>query len=149
MELKVPPLLVMLIAAALIYGLSMLFELTLFSTVVLLPLSGITFCCGLLFLFGGVLQFRSQKTTLNPLKPDASTLVTSGIYRVTRNPMYVGMLLLLLAWAIYLNKLAAFVILPLFVFYLTRYQIIPEEAFLKNKFGGDYEQFMQRTRRWL
>ena len=97
-----------------------------------------------------VLGFRRAKTTVNPLKPEASTaLVTGGIYRWTRNPMYLAMLLLLLAWACIVSNWAALAMLPLFVAYLNRFQIGPEERALQARFGAEFESYRRKVRRWL
>jgi len=97
-----------------------------------------------------VFGFHRAKTTVNPLKPEASTaLVTGGIYRWTRNPMYLAMLLLLLAWACIVSNWAALAILPLFVAYLNRFQIGPEERALQARFGAEFESYRRKVRRWL
>ena len=97
-----------------------------------------------------VFGFHRAKTTVNPLKPEASSaLVTGGIYRWTRNPMYLAMLLLLVAWACIVANWAALAMLPLFVAYLNRFQIGPEERALQARFGGEFEQYKRTVRRWL
>ena len=97
-----------------------------------------------------VYGFHRAKTTVNPLKPEASTaLVTGGLYRWTRNPMYLAMLLLLLAWACIVSNWAALAILPLFVAYLNRFQIGPEERALQARFGAEFESYRRKVRRWL
>ena len=97
-----------------------------------------------------LLGFRRAKTTINPLKPEASTaLVTGGIYRWTRNPMYLGMLVILVGWAYIVSSLAALVMLPLFVSTLNRFQIEPEERALQARFGAEFEQYRRKVRRWL
>lgn len=98
----------------------------------------------------GVLEFRKARTTVNPTNPDGtSSIVASGIYRWSRNPMYVGFLLVLLGWGVYLANLAALVLLPVFVLYMNRFQIRPEERALEYKFGEAYTQYKQGVRRWL
>jgi protein-S-isoprenylcysteine O-methyltransferase Ste14 len=98
----------------------------------------------------GVVSFRRARTTVNPLKPEsASSLVVSGVYRISRNPMYVGMALLLLGWAVWLMNVMAFVILPAFVLYISRFQIRPEEAAMTTLFGEEYAAYRSRVRRWL
>ena len=97
-----------------------------------------------------VLGFHRAKTTVNPLKPEASTaLVTGGVYRWTRNPMYLAMLLLLIAWACIVSNWAALAMLPLFVAYLNRFQIGPEERALQARFGAEFESYRRKVRRWL
>ena len=98
----------------------------------------------------GVVAFRQQHTTVNPLTPSASSaIVTGGIYRMSRNPMYLGFLLFLAGWAVWLSNAGAVLFLPAFVAYLTRYQIKPEERALLAKFGSPYAEYMSRVRRWL
>jgi protein-S-isoprenylcysteine O-methyltransferase Ste14 len=105
---------------------------------------------GLGFDLTGVLGFIRAKTTVNPLKPERSAaLVTGGIYRITRNPMYVGMALILLAWAIYLGSGTALVGPLAFALYITRFQIQPEERVLAGRFGSEFESYCARVRRWL
>ena len=83
----------------------------------------------------GVVTFRKAKTTVNPLKPHASSLVTWGVYAISRNPMYLGGLIMLLGWAIFLSNALAFLFLPVYVLYLNRFQIAPEERVLRSLFG--------------
>ena len=100
--------------------------------------------------FAGKIAFRRAKTTINPLRPaNASSLVTSGIYRFTRNPMYLGLLLSLLGWSVYLSSVFVFVGPVLLFFYLGRFQIAPEERVLAAKFGEAYLNYRSRVRRWL
>ena len=98
----------------------------------------------------GVVSFRRAKTTVNPMKPGStSSLVTSGIYRYTRNPMYLGLLLVLIGWAAFLSNLLAPVVLPAFVLYMNRFQIGPEESALATLFADHFSQYRTRVRRWL
>jgi protein-S-isoprenylcysteine O-methyltransferase Ste14 len=98
----------------------------------------------------GVASFRRARTTVNPLKPErASCLVKSGIYRYTRNPMYLGLLLILLGWAVFLGNILAFIFLPAFIAYLNRFQIRPEEKALALMFGQDFANYRSKVRRWL
>jgi protein-S-isoprenylcysteine O-methyltransferase Ste14 len=95
-------------------------------------------------------EFKRARTTINPFKPENSTaLVTSGIYRFTRNPMYVGLTLVLLGWAAFLCSVWAFLGPVIFVFYINRFQIAPEELALSAKFGPAYTEYTARVRRWL
>jgi protein-S-isoprenylcysteine O-methyltransferase Ste14 len=97
-----------------------------------------------------VLAFRRAQTTVNPLTPQAtSSLVTTGIYRYSRNPMYVGLLFVLAGWGCYLANGLALLVLPLFVASMTRWQIIPEERFMAAKFGAEFEAYKRSVRRWL
>ena len=105
---------------------------------------------GSVIALAGLVEFRRARTTFNPLDPArASALVTTGIYRVTRNPMYLGMLLVLLGWAVWLGNAAAFVGLPLFVAVLNLLQIAPEERVLRERFGDAFTRYAARVRRWI
>ena len=98
----------------------------------------------------GVVAFRRAQTTLDPTKPQlASKLVSSGIYSVTRNPMYVGLLLVLIAWAIFLWSAWAVLGPAAFFLYIGRFQIAPEERALTGLFGADYTAYLSKARRWL
>src|SRR5512134_1559904 len=106
--------------------------------------SGATVACA------GVIAFRQKRTTVNPLTPAASSsVVSSGVYRFSRNPMYLGFLLALAGWAVYLSNVAAALLLPAFVAYMSQYQIKPEERALLAKFGSEFAQYMSQVRRWL
>jgi protein-S-isoprenylcysteine O-methyltransferase Ste14 len=98
----------------------------------------------------GVISFRIAKTTVNPLKPETvSSLVVTGIYWLTRNPMYLGMLIVLIGWAAFLANIVAVALTLSFVFYLNRFQIIPEEKALTTRFGREFEAYRANVRRWL
>ena len=107
-------------------------------------------CLGLSIAVSGVVAFRRARTTLNPIKASsASTLVSSGVYRFTRNPMYLGLSLALFAWAVLLSNPLALLLLPVYVLYINRFQIIPEERVLASLFGTEYSAYRGRVRRWL
>jgi protein-S-isoprenylcysteine O-methyltransferase Ste14 len=94
--------------------------------------------------------FWKHKTTVNPLKPDNSKrIVVDGMYQYSRNPMYLGMLSILLGIAILLGSLSALLCLPLFIALITTQQIIPEEMILTDKFGQEYLDYKRQVRRWL
>lgn len=113
-------------------------------------LVGLLLVIGIGFDVLGILTFRASRTTINPLKPErSSALVTGGIYRITRNPMYVGMAFLLLAWAVHLSALLPLGGIFLFVCYMTRFQIQPEERALECIFGEQFSAYRARVRRWL
>lgn len=149
LELRIPP-----PAITLFFGLAMWLSARHFPGLdIEIPAGDLA--CGLLVMLGivcdvaGFLAFRDRRTTINPHKP-ANTLaiVSHGIYRHTRNPMYLGLLLFLMAWAFWLTNLLAFVFLPGFVIYVTRFQIIPEERILAAKFGKSYTDYQKQVRRW-
>jgi protein-S-isoprenylcysteine O-methyltransferase Ste14 len=105
---------------------------------------------GLAVAVAGLAEFRRLSTTVNPLKPgEASSIVTGGIYRYTRNPMYVGLACCVLAWGLYLRNFAALLCVIIFIAYMTQFQIRPEERALQEKFGDEYTGYKSRVRRWL
>lgn len=147
MRLKVPPPIYMLLYGLLAYALAEypLISFQLPMLIILLPALPAT---GLLL--NALIGFIKHKTTVNPHSPDkATSLVTSGVYRYSRNPMYLGFLLLLTSWVLYLGSISSLVVLPLFILTLNIMQIIPEEHFLKQSFDEDYEAYTQKVRRWL
>ena len=98
----------------------------------------------------GVMAFKKAKTTVNPVTLNAaSSMVTTGVYRLSRNPMYVGFALVLVAWSVCLASLIAALFLPLFIAYLCRFQIQPEERAMRAKFGLHYIEYAEQVRRWL
>jgi protein-S-isoprenylcysteine O-methyltransferase Ste14 len=108
------------------------------------------FVLGGVFAFSGLLAFRRAATTVDPLKPHrASSLVATGIYRFTRNPMYVGLALVLTSWDVYLGSPLASLGVMGFVAYINWLQIIPEEQALLELFGDEYREYQARVRRWL
>jgi protein-S-isoprenylcysteine O-methyltransferase Ste14 len=105
---------------------------------------------GLAFAIAGVASFRRAKTTPNPMRPEnAAVLVATGPYRISRNPMYAGLLIALGGWALHLGNALGFVLLPLLVVYLNRFQIGPEEKALEGKFGESFSAYKRRVRRWI
>ncbi|WP_274520233.1 methyltransferase family protein [Cupriavidus sp. IDO] len=107
-------------------------------------------CTGAAIGGAAMVSFWQAKTTMNPVKPGAaSLLVTGGVFRFTRNPMYLSLLLYLFAWAVYLSNWLALLFLPLFVLYINRFQITPEERALSSLFGPQYVAYKGSVRRWL
>jgi len=105
---------------------------------------------GLMLDLVSILSFRSAQTTVSPLAPErTSRLVTTGLYRYTRNPMYLGLLVILIGAGLLSGSLLAVAVLPGFVAYLTIFQIRPEERRLSALFGNEYERYRQEVRRWL
>ena len=150
LELKIPPPVVAALAGSAMWGVSLIAPVIeapaawRMAVVVALVLIGAG------FEMGGILAFRRAKTTVNPLRPDKSSrLVSSGVFRLTRNPMYVGLVFMLLAWAAYLSCAWALLGLPVFVLYIARFQIKPEERALAALFGSHFTDYQARVRRWL
>jgi protein-S-isoprenylcysteine O-methyltransferase Ste14 len=148
LELKVPPAVVGAVTAAGMWVLA--YALPAFAYA---PLRVATVGLGLIgvVIIGvAVLWFWMEHTTVNPMKPSsASALVTSGIYGHSRNPMYLGMLLILVAWALYLANILTFLVLPAFILYMNRFQIEPEERALTARFGREYLEYMSQVHRWI
>lgn len=153
LELKVPPIALVLITAALMWVLSVILPALSIGLSASWPITFIALAVALIgavFCVLGVWQFRKMGTTVDPRVPDQSaTLVVQGIYRVSRNPMYVGFVFFLIAWGIVLNNLASGLLLPAFVMYMNRFQIAPEERELRAKFGEAYRLYENSVRRWL
>jgi len=105
---------------------------------------------GLAIAISGVVSFRRAKTTVNPIKiSTASSLVSSGVFQYTRNPMYLGVALGLLGWAAYLASWPALLGVLLFVLYMNRFQIAPEERVMAELFGAEYAAYKEKVRRWI
>lgn len=119
------------------------------------PTLGLTLAIVLAVLAGvlmavALVTMVKAKTTFDPRKPEkAAHLVTHGVFRCSRNPIYAADLLLLLAVACWLGNVATFVVVPVFVLYLNRFQIVPEEVALETLFGEDFRAYRMRVRRWL
>ena len=105
---------------------------------------------GLLVFLSAVKSFRIQKTTVNPLEPkQASSLVTSGVFKFSRNPMYLGMLIILLSLSCKFNLIGGIIISLFFYIFITKFQIIPEEAAMNELFGNEFIDYSKKTRRWI
>lgn len=150
LETKIPPPVVMVLFGIAAFGvarilpaLSFEFPLRTFVTIALAS-------AGLALNILPKLAFQRAGTTVNPLRPALTTsLVTSGIYRYTRNPMYLGHAVILLGYALYLHNAAALMVVPAFMLYITRFQIQPEERYLSARFPGAYVAFCRQASRWL
>ena len=150
LELRVPPVLLTLVTMLLMWLVSFItppvrmpgwFALTIVITCTTSALA-----IGL----AGVAAFRQAGTTVNPLAPDkCSRLVDSGIFRFTRNPMYLALLLALTGWNFFLGNLLSLVLVFFWAFYIDRYQIRPEEEALETAFGEAFRQYRSKVRKWL
>lgn len=150
LALKIPPLVLVIVTAALMWLAARAMPGYGFVVPGRVPIAEAVAAAGFVVAVWGVVAFRRAGTTVNPMKPESSSsLVVSGIYSITRNPMYLGTLLTLLAWAIYLSHPAAFLFLPLYVLYMNRFQIEPEERVLASLFGQAFTAYAARVRRWL
>jgi len=150
LELKIPPALLMLIFAV---GMWLIDRV--------LPMfkqawdwrdwaARLVFVLAVSCIISGIISFKMARTTVDPTRPhNASSVVTTGIYRITRNPMYLGFLLILCSFIFKLANPILAVMLPLFVVYMNKFQIVPEERVLSELFGDAYEKYLQQVRRWI
>ena len=150
LELKIPPVMLTLLFVLLMWLVSRLtpsFPVPLEPRILsLLLLTGVGTYVGL----AAVTAFKKARTTVNPFTPDASSsLVASGIFRRSRNPMYLALIIVLLGWGLYLANLFSLFIAAGFVLYMNRFQIQPEERALEESFGTEFLDYKKRVRRWI
>ncbi|MDO4692034.1 MAG: isoprenylcysteine carboxylmethyltransferase family protein [Porphyromonadaceae bacterium] len=147
MKLKIPPVAIFALFALLMWALARHISLIHCRS---LYVAGACVIVGACIALVGVIAFRKARTTVNPYKLESSReLVTTGIYTLSRNPMYLGMAIMLVGWAFWLGEMLALLGVVGFMMYITYSQILPEEQVLKAKFGKSFEDYCQRTRRWL
>jgi len=148
METKIPPPIV-----TLLFGLSIYFSRGIFQATEIkysVYIAILFLILGLAVLIFAVRLFRKDKTTVNPLSPEQTTkLVTDGIFKYSRNPMYLGMAFVLGSIAAFYNPIGGIILIPLFFFYITKFQIIPEERAMKDLFSDEFDRYIKVTRRWF
>ena len=150
LENKIPPPLLVLLISALMYGADMYTE-----RIYLDPIAkgiAISFALTLAGFFGyrAISLFNQSQTTIDPVHLGrASSLVTTGIYQITRNPMYVSLTLILCAWAIWLESPLQMIGPIFFALFINYFQIKPEERVMLEKFGDEFEQYKSKVRRWI
>lgn len=150
LETKIPPPVAMVLLGLAAFVFARLTPAFSFSLPLRAPVAGVLACVGVALNGLPKLAFKRAGTTVNPLRPALATqLITGGVYRYSRNPMYVGHAVILLGWTLYLHHAVALLAVPLFVLYVTRFQIKPEERQLAVWFPGAYAEFCARVRRWL
>lgn len=150
LELKVPPVAVALLIAVAMWWMSLVSPPYILPVFLRAGVAGALAIAGVLISVAGVESFRQVRTTVNPTRPGStSVLVTSGIYSLTRNPMYLGFLLILLGWGAFLASVLAFAGAVIFVLYMNRFQIRPEEQAMSTLFGEQYDAYRSEVRRWL
>lgn len=148
--MKIPPPLYAIAAAALMWILNNYFPVLKTASQWPVIVGGLLILVGIFIDILAIVQFRKAKTTINPLKPEASSsLVTNGFYAYSRNPMYVGMLFTLIGFALLLRSLTPLLVLPVFVLLITLSQIIPEEKALVKIFADEFTYYKQKVPRWL
>ncbi len=149
-NLKIPPVALGLIALVLIWLSSRYLPISHISFAFTSIVSLVIICIGVFVGVIAVAAFLKMRTTVDPRYPQkANTLVVIGIYKYSRNPMYLAITFILFGISLYLAALSSFLILILFVAYINRFQIIPEEQALEKKFGEQYSQYIKRVRRWI
>lgn len=150
LELKIPPPLVLMIfgiltAVAMKSEIGIFREYKQWDAWVLVPLT-----LAFIVIVWGVIEFRRARTTVDPHRPNkASKLVTSGIFNYTRNPMYLGMVLMMLSATFYLGSWIGFLSCIGQILYLTQFQIKPEEKVIEGLFGQAYIEYKSSVRRWI
>ncbi len=150
LELRVPPVVVVLIVGASMWAIAKHVAFAPFDFPGKTVIAAIVGLTGIALGASGVMIFRRIRTTVHPGHPEkASSIVADGIYRVSRNPMYLGLLLLLAGWALLLGDFANIALLAFFVVYMNQFQIKPEEHALETKFGAAYVDYKSGVRRWL
>jgi protein-S-isoprenylcysteine O-methyltransferase Ste14 len=150
LELKIPPPVVTLLVAGGMWRISRAAPLLELPGSIRAAVAGTLFIAGAIIGIAGVVSFRRAKTTVNPMKPEStSSLVNTGIYRYSRNPMYLGILFALVAWSVFLSSAWALTGPVAFVLYINRFQIAPEERVLLTMFGDAYSVYAAKVRRWL
>ena len=149
-ELKFPPVAQFLVAGGLMWLLAAVMPSGAFRIPGQLLLASVILLAAGLVGMASVRSFARVGTSFNPLRPQsASRLVIHGVYRRTRNPMYLSLLLALVAWGAWLGNIAALAVIPVFVLLMNRLQIQPEERALEALFGQDFIAYKQQVRRWL
>ena len=150
LELKIPPPLIALTVAVLMWGIAEVVPSMALTFLRSTTLAGVVAAVGCGIALAGILQFWTASTTINPHTPQKSAqLVEHGIYRFSRNPMYLGLVIVLLAWALYLANPLSVLLIPGFMVYINLFQIRPEERHMRELFGQPYEEYASRVRRWI
>ncbi|MDJ0614946.1 MAG: isoprenylcysteine carboxylmethyltransferase family protein [Rhizobiaceae bacterium] len=150
MRLLIPPPLQAIICAGLMWVSSQFLPSVSYTSEWSLYLAAGLVLIGICIDFSALAGFFKSKTTVSPVSPSKTTsLVVTGIYQYTRNPMYLGLAFILSGFAIWLGNAVSLVFVPLFIWYVTRFQIIPEEEVLLEKFGMQYADYVSKVRRWI
>ena len=147
MKSLIPPTIVTLVFLFVIFFTKDLFR---FSVTLPSSLGFIIIFAGLVIIFIAANQFKAANTTINPIKPEnASVLVSKGIFSYSRNPMYLGMLIILLSLSFKFNLAGGILISLFFYSFITKFQILPEEEAMNELFGDEFIEYSNRTRRWI
>ncbi len=147
---RIPPPIIALIAAFMIWALAHFLPVIRFRFPMQVVAAIGLALLGIALDIYAAIHFRLAKTTVNPITiENASSLVTRGPFAISRNPMYLGMVVFLAGVAVYEGGASGFIMLPLFVAYITAFQITPEERVMRRKFGDEYATYCARVRRWI
>ena len=150
LELKIPPVLITSLFALLMWLVSRLTPAIPISPALKIIFLLVFAALGAYVGLTAVASFRKANTTVNPLTPESiSSLVVSGIFRRTRNPMYLALMLALIGWGLYLTNIFSLLVVVGFVLYMNRFQIQPEERALKEIFGSEFNNYKKQVRRWI
>lgn len=150
LALKIIPPIQVIISAILMYALANSFPQCHFDISIRWPIIIVLIVSACTIGALALYDFHKHQTTFHPHTPEkTSTVVDSGVFAYSRNPMYVSMVIALIAFIFYLQNFVSIIILPLFIWYITRYQIIPEEQMLNKLFPRDYLNYCQKVRRWF
>ncbi len=150
MKLIIPPVAQVLLGLLAIWGLAIFSPFAPLGWSALIAAGAVLAAAGLAIIIVAVGLFAKASTTVDPRDPSkGDALVTRGLYRFTRNPMYLGMAMILFAAALSTGQVITLVIPVAFLVYMTRYQIIPEETFLRSRYGRTFDDYASRVRRWI
>ena len=148
MNNKIPPPIVTLIS-----GLAIYFSRNLFPNhheIILDVFSALLLICGIIIIRSAFLLFKNHQTTINPLNlTKTSSIVNTGVFKYTRNPMYLGMIFILLSVALKFNIYGGLIVILIFFSFITKFQILPEEKAMEKLFGQEFKNYKKTTRRWL
>ena len=148
MKTKIPPPIISLICIVINYLFTYLINPIKFPNIEII--GGLILLLGVTTAMLATLLFKKDKTTVNPMNPEeTTTLVTTGIFSITRNPMYLGLFLSISSTILFFCSWFGIIILIFFVWYITKFQIIPEEEAMEKLFGNKYDEYRQNVRRWI
>ena len=148
MKTKIPPPIIALVCIVINYLSTYLINPIRFPNIEII--GGLILLLGLITAILAILLFKKNKTTVNPINPEeTTTLVTTGIFSITRNPMYLGLFFVISSTILFFGSWIGVIILMFFVWYINKFQIIPEEEAMGKLFGEKYNEYRQNVRRWI
>ena len=148
MKTKIPPPIIAVICILINYLSTYLINPIKFPNIEII--GGSIFLLGLVTAMLAILLFKKYRTTVNPMKPEETTaLVTTGIFSMTRNPMYLGLFFAIFGTILIFGSWFGIILLIFFVWYINKFQILPEEEAMEKLFGKKYNEYRQNVRRWI